>query len=117
MNRAARKRRRDGDGFNLSFLDAISCGFGAIVILLVLTKMGVPRALEQARIDLQARLAKLQEEIYEIRGETIYQRRGFVLDSIHLDAIVRSRAIKPAIPLVGFHGIPIRDEIELDKAL
>ena len=46
--------RRDRDGiftFSLSFLDAISCGFGAIVLLLVLTKIGEPVALEQARLD------------------------------------------------------------------
>jgi len=56
--------------FNLSFLDAISCGFGAIVILLVLTKMGEPRALEQGKRDLEARLAELQAELHEIRGES-----------------------------------------------
>ncbi len=70
--RRRRKRRRDaGEGMNLSFLDAISCGFGAIVMLLVLSKMGEPRALEQSVEDLQAQIARLQKEIYEIRGETV----------------------------------------------
>jgi hypothetical protein len=65
-----RKRRSPFEGFNLSFLDVISCGFGAIVLLLVLTKIGEPGALEKARVDLDALIAQLQEEIYEIRGET-----------------------------------------------
>jgi hypothetical protein len=65
-----RKRRSPFQGFNLSFLDVISCGFGAIVLLLVLTKIGEPGALETARQDLDALIAQLQEEIYEIRGET-----------------------------------------------
>ncbi len=70
MSRAARRRRSEAEGFSLSFLDAISCGFGAIVILLVLTKIGEPRALEQARVDLEARVARLELELAEIRGET-----------------------------------------------
>jgi hypothetical protein len=65
-----RKRRSPFEGFNLSFLDVISCGFGAIVLLLVLTKIGEPQALETAREDLDALIAQLQEEIFEIRGET-----------------------------------------------
>ncbi len=70
MSSARNKRRNATEGFNLSFLDAISCGFGAIVILLVLTKIGEPRALEQAQQDLEARQVELQQELHEIRGET-----------------------------------------------
>ncbi|RMH15527.1 MAG: VWA domain-containing protein [Acidobacteria bacterium] len=70
--RRRRKRSRDGlgGGFSLSFLDAISCGFGAIVILLVLTKLGEPRALEEAHRELQGRVLALEQELHEIRGET-----------------------------------------------
>jgi ribosomal protein S18 acetylase RimI-like enzyme len=46
-----------------------------------------------------------------------YQRRGFVLASIHRGAIDRAREIKPTIPLVGENNIPIRDEIELELPL
>ncbi|MEM1206493.1 MAG: VWA domain-containing protein [Acidobacteriota bacterium] len=71
-----RRRNRDLDGFGLSFLDCICCGFGAIVLLLVLTKIGEPRALEQAREDLDGRVAKLEQELEEIRGETeVLERR------------------------------------------
>jgi hypothetical protein len=65
-----RKRAGGAEGFSLSFLDCICCGFGAIILLLVLTKIGEPAALEQARVDLDGLIAKLQEELYEIRGET-----------------------------------------------
>ena len=66
-----RRRRREGaDGFSLSFLDCICCGFGAIILLLVLTKIGEPRVLEQARLDLDGLVAKLEEELHQIRGET-----------------------------------------------
>jgi len=46
-----------------------------------------------------------------------YQRRGFMLVSIHRGAIERARQIKPTIPLVGENAIPIRDEIELELRL
>ena len=66
-----RKTRRNGmEGFSLSFLDCICCGFGAIILLLVLTKIGEPRALEELRVHLEGLVAKLQEELFEIRGET-----------------------------------------------
>jgi hypothetical protein len=47
----------------------------------------------------------------------IYQKRGFVLVAIHRNALAQSRKIKPQIPLIGDHGIPLRDEIELEIPL
>jgi GNAT superfamily N-acetyltransferase len=45
-----------------------------------------------------------------------YQRRGFCLVTVHRGAVDRSRArLKPEIPPVGAYGIPLRDEIELEK--
>jgi ribosomal protein S18 acetylase RimI-like enzyme len=44
-----------------------------------------------------------------------YQRRGFRLVRLDAGAVDRSRAtLKPSIPAVGDHGIPIRDELELE---
>ena len=72
-------RRRDTDGFNLAFLDVICCGFGAIILLLVLSKIGEPRAMEQAKQDLEGLVAKLQEELHEIRGETTVLNRDMTV--------------------------------------
>ena len=45
-----------------------------------------------------------------------YQRRGFCLVTVHRGAVDRSRvSLKPEIPLVGTYGIPLRDELELEK--
>jgi len=74
----SRKRRGGLEGFSLSFLDVICCGFGAIVLLLVLSKIGEPGAIEQSRIDLDALIRRLQEEIYEIRGETAILNRDLI---------------------------------------
>jgi hypothetical protein len=65
-----KRREYDAEGFSLSFLDVVCCGFGAIILLLVLTKIGEPQALERAVQDLDALVARLQQELAEIRGET-----------------------------------------------
>ncbi|MFW9868836.1 MAG: GNAT family N-acetyltransferase [Candidatus Thorarchaeota archaeon] len=46
-----------------------------------------------------------------------YQTVGFQITSIHSNAIEESRRLKPEIPLIGINGIPITDEIELEKLL
>jgi GNAT superfamily N-acetyltransferase len=47
-----------------------------------------------------------------------YQRRGFRLAELHPGAVDVSRErLKPEIPTVGEYGIPLRDEIVLDKEL
>jgi hypothetical protein len=63
-------KRRETEIFTLSFLDCICCGFGAVILLLVLSNAGEPPILEHTRVSLNGQLAKLQKELYEIRGET-----------------------------------------------
>ncbi|HEX2070447.1 MAG TPA: GNAT family N-acetyltransferase [Thermoleophilaceae bacterium] len=47
-----------------------------------------------------------------------YQRRGLRLAALHAGAVDRSRAgLKPEIPEIGEHGIPIRDELVLERDL
>jgi GNAT superfamily N-acetyltransferase len=46
-----------------------------------------------------------------------WQKRGFRISAIHLNAMEESRRLKPEIPEIGMNGIPIRDEIELEKIL
>ncbi|MEE4161339.1 MAG: hypothetical protein V2I25_02460 [Woeseiaceae bacterium] len=64
------KRRRNVEAFSLSFLDCICCGFGAIILLLVLSKIYEPVIIEKTQDDLESLIALLQEELFEIRGET-----------------------------------------------
>jgi hypothetical protein len=47
-----------------------------------------------------------------------YQRRGFRLAALNAGAVDDARAtLKPEIPPVGAYGIPLRDELVLDKRL
>jgi len=49
--------RRSFEIFNLSFLDVISCGFGAIVLLLLISKTGVDdKSLSQVKTNIQSLL-------------------------------------------------------------
>lgn len=49
-----------------------------------------------------------------IEAIRFYQKRGFEIAAVHRYAIEESRKIKPQLPFVGKHGIPIRDEIEME---
>ena len=68
-------RRRDIEIFSLSFLDVICCGFGAIILLFVLSKFAEPVIIEELREDLQSVIVRLEEELFEIRGETAVLNR------------------------------------------
>ena len=46
-----------------------------------------------------------------------YQRRGMHIAGIHVNALEKSRQLKPEIPLAGMDDIPLRDEIELEIML
>ena len=43
-----------------------------------------------------------------------YQKRGFTISNIYINAMKEAREIKPEIPLVAENGIEIRDEIEFE---
>jgi hypothetical protein len=73
-----RPRRRDIEIFSLSFLDVICCGFGAIILLFVLSKLAEPVIIEEVREDLQAEIVRLEEELHQIRGETTVLNRELI---------------------------------------
>lgn len=63
-------KRRAPEEFSLSFLDVICCGFGAVILLLMITKTVQPQIIEASTVNLEGVLADLQEQLFEIRGET-----------------------------------------------
>lgn len=46
-----------------------------------------------------------------------YQKRGFDMTRLHYNSVEKSRKIKPEIPLLGDHGIPLRHELEFEYDL
>ncbi len=65
------QRRTSGDS-NISFLDIICCGFGAIVLLLVIVKPTQPVVIEESVIVKDGQVRALQERLFEIRGQVEY---------------------------------------------
>ena len=49
------------------------------------------------------------------RALNFYQKRGFRLIRVHLDALTHARQMKPEIPERGMDDIPIIDEFELER--
>jgi hypothetical protein len=69
----------------------------------------------QVALDGDARRLWLLTSNDNMAALRFYQRRGFALVAVHLDAITHARELlKPEIPLVGLDEIPLRDEIELE---
>lgn len=68
----SRRNRRGSEDTNISFLDIICCGFGAIVLLLVIVKPTQPVVLEESVIIDKGQVRALQERLFEIRGQVAY---------------------------------------------
>lgn len=66
----ATKKRREMEGSSIAFLDVVSCGFGAIILLLMITKSSSPLNLEVTELEPDGTINELQEQLFEIRGET-----------------------------------------------
>jgi len=64
------RSRRGVEIFNLSFLDVVSVGFGAIVLLLVIVKVSEPHVIEKLAVDLSGLVQRLEQELFNLRGET-----------------------------------------------
>ncbi len=65
----SRRTRRGVEEFGMSFLDVICCGFGAVILLLMITKTVAPQRLEDSQRDLDATIAAREQTLYEIRGQ------------------------------------------------
>lgn len=66
------RRQRNTESFGLSYLDVMCCGFGAIILLLMITRVSESRteALELSETPLSGNVLELQRQLFSIRGET-----------------------------------------------
>lgn len=88
-----KRGRRAAADMSISFLDVICCGFGAIVLLLVITKSVEPAILEATTANLDGQIAKLQEQVFTIRGETQILNRELRSKQEQLDQERRALAV------------------------
>jgi len=82
----SKRSRGSVDIFNLSFLDVVSCGFGAIILLLVIVKVSEPHVIEKLAVDLSGLLARLEAEWFQVRGETDVLNRELIAKQEQLSA-------------------------------
>ncbi len=70
-----KRRKPPIEIFSMSFLDIISCAFGAVILLFVLSKQAEPMVIEGIRKNLDGVIAELQRTIFELRGEVTVLNR------------------------------------------
>jgi hypothetical protein len=97
------RRRRSVEVFSLSFLDCICCGFGAIILLLVLTEIGRPAVLEQSRKNLDGQARNLAEKLHAIQGEATALSRELEGSRVTLEQ-ERQKLARLAGELSDLHG-------------
>ena len=101
--------RRLGGEAELVTLDAVPPGSGTGTALLeaLTRKLGADGCARLWLTMTNANLSALQ----------FYLRRGFRLNQVRPGAVDQARGLKPSIPLVGEHGIPLHDELDLCRVL
>jgi hypothetical protein len=80
-----KKQRRGIEEFSVSFLDVICCGFGAIILLLMITKTVEPIILEKSHINLEGVVEDRENALYEIRGQVRELKRQVTDSRAQLD--------------------------------
>lgn len=84
-------------------------------------RVGIGSALIQRMIEIAIKRSCKRIWVITTNDNTealrFYQMRGFKIKALYIDAIKKSRQLKPELPLLGIDGIEIRDEIELEKEL
>lgn len=80
-----KNKRRLIEEFSVSFLDVICCGFGAIILLLMITKTAEPVILENSQINLEGKVADRELALFEIKGHITELRRQVTDADAQLD--------------------------------
>jgi len=88
-----RRGRRGAEEFSVSFLDVICCGFGAIILLLMITKTVEPILLEKAQINLEGQVASREKALFEIKGQINELKRQLTDATDQLDNNLLALAI------------------------
>ena len=88
---SAMPARRAPAEFSLSFLDVICCGFGAVILLLMITKTVQPQVIEQAMVDAESAVAELTEQLSVLQPLAWYAGKAFHFGFIPLVIVLGMR--------------------------
>ena len=75
------------------------------------------KQIEKVALDNNCKKMRLITTNDNMRALQFYQKRGYCLTKLYPNAMDEVRKIKPNVPELGDNGIPLRDEIELEKKL
>jgi GNAT superfamily N-acetyltransferase len=99
----------DGDACEVVTIDAVTEGAG-VGSLLMGSVADVARRAGCSRL-------WLVTTNDNVRALGFYRKNGFDVVAVHRGAVDVSRRLKPSIPLVNGAGVPIQDEIEMERRL
>ena len=111
----------DGSVVGLLTYDVTGADCEVVTIDAVVRRRGVGSSLLHAATDV-ARTAGCRRLWLITTNDNVdalrcYLSNGMRLAAVHVDALERSRELKPSIPLTTSGGTPIRDEWELELLL
>lgn len=75
------------------------------------------RTIENVAKDAGCKRLELATSNDNLRAISFYTKQGYRMAAIHLNAIEAARKLKPQIPIIGQHGIQLRDTIEFARDL
>ena len=81
----ARRNKRSFSTFNLSFLDIMSCGFGAVVLVFLIIDHSIEVESRELNVDLLSEVNLLEEDIREGRENMVALRN--TLDEVDLEVV------------------------------
>ena len=83
------RTRRISEGSNLAFLDVICCGFGAIILLLVLSKSAEPVLIENSVQELRGRISGMESELESLRLDNLLAAESLASEEESLEELRR----------------------------
>lgn len=116
---AKKRNRREAEEFSMSFLDVICCGFGAIILLLMITKTAEPIVLEQSAVDLGGQVAAKEQALFEIRGQVTELKRQQADAQDALSNLLAELAIKKKeeSEILGQYALTEDNSVEANAGL
>ena len=107
--------RRNIEAFSLSFLDCICCGFGAIVLLLVLSKIYDPNNLNVQAESIELSQS-LKEQLEEIQNESSFVDQNYREAKLNTVNLLQELEVlnKELNNVRGEYAISLSKPIELD---
>jgi predicted nuclease with TOPRIM domain len=82
-----RQKRKEVEVFSLSFMDCICCGFGAVLLLFILTTGQKTNFTETDLTDLRDRIAAMEREISDERTEIERLAKALAIEDVNLDGL------------------------------